>query len=619
MSGDNYKAKVMRHMLPRPYNQDFGAFIPTMLTVIGQSDNLIGGLFGAADFLPDESPPTLASSIQFIGSVTAFSNPNSPVGDAWSFTLPSTAHPGDVILLIIGTTSLIISPSCHIITAGWSTISTFLGDDLDVVVIGAYRVTGGESSPVVVTFTDDINIAEALPVVLIYRGADLPTPSSVISSVVSSGAGQFNFVCPSQTPARVGDVYIGIPHINANPTSVASTPGNNRFTALGVTNSIAVFDITSTVIIPFGAQVCIAAEAGQEGSTRSFILPLGVIASVPDDGASIIQQVRKSMLVASAVGSSLDAVGNNRGVPRPESTNDDELYRRVIKALAWLPKSILLSYYALLSAVFGTQAEVKIQVGRPWKVYEVNANELIVELPAALIAGSLESATYLHGATGYAFVSTGPTNTFTTNFDLRLSSAVSVVGLAVHVETTPGTWTDYTVSSYSFDAGTGTATVQVSASTLSAGGGRFYLEVPGDGTDSYRGDYLATGGIVARYSTAAGPLTNTLLVVGDLTQMVQPGMTVSISISGVFQTRTTSTLTYSSTTNITTVVITATDVPGGQAGQELVVTQELADTPSTPPHNDRIYLTGAGLYQVVQFYLDLLVRASGIVVRLAVV
>lgn len=51
---DNYKAKVMRRQLPPPYKQDFGATIPAILTAIGQSDNLIGGLFGSADFLPDE-------------------------------------------------------------------------------------------------------------------------------------------------------------------------------------------------------------------------------------------------------------------------------------------------------------------------------------------------------------------------------------------------------------------------------------------------------------------------------------------------------------------------------------------------------------------------------------
>lgn len=51
---DNYKAKLMRRMLPPPYKRDFGDVIPNLLTVIGQSDNLIGGLFGKDDFLPDE-------------------------------------------------------------------------------------------------------------------------------------------------------------------------------------------------------------------------------------------------------------------------------------------------------------------------------------------------------------------------------------------------------------------------------------------------------------------------------------------------------------------------------------------------------------------------------------
>ncbi len=51
---DNYKAKVMRHMLPPPYRKDFASNNGVLLTVIGQSDNLIGGLFGTSDFLPDE-------------------------------------------------------------------------------------------------------------------------------------------------------------------------------------------------------------------------------------------------------------------------------------------------------------------------------------------------------------------------------------------------------------------------------------------------------------------------------------------------------------------------------------------------------------------------------------
>lgn len=336
-----------------------------------------------------------------------------------------------------------------------------------------------------------------------------------------------------------------------------------------------------------------------------------------DATASQIQLLRQALLVNYAVSTQLDAVGNNHGVPRPENTSDDDLYRGIVKALAWLPKQIQLSYYALLTAVFGTQEQVRITVGRPWRVFEVNANEVIIEIPAALLSGSTEISAYLHGASGYAHVPSGPSNTFTTNFDLSLSSAITIVGLGIVVETSDGVWTTYTVSSYSFSAGT--ATVQVSASTLPTGGGRFYLIVPGDTVDSYRGKYIATGGFESSYSTSAGPATNTIHVVGDATRDVPPGVSVLISINNAFQTRVVSTLTYSDATNVSTVVLTTTDVPGGQVGQVFLLSQEEADTATTPPHSDRIYLTGTGLFQVVQFYLDLLVRAAGIVVRLEII
>lgn len=339
-----------------------------------------------------------------------------------------------------------------------------------------------------------------------------------------------------------------------------------------------------------------------------------------DADFSMIQQVRRAMLVRTSMGAQLDAVGNNHGVPRPDGTTDDDLYRRVIQALAWLPKGLLLSYYALLSAVLGSQEQVRAQFGRPWRVYEVNANEVVIEVPSLLVNPGPEVSSYLHGASGVAHVASGPTDTFTTDFDLQRAAAISVVGLAIHVETSPDTWTDYVVVGYAFDPSISTATVQVSASTLPTGGGRFYLEVPGDGVASFRGDYVATGGVTSTYSTSIlFGLTNTLMVVGDVTAAVMPGVTVTISVSGVFQTRVVSTTSYDVTTNITTVVVTTMDVPPGQLHLPFIVAQEMADTATTPSHEDRVYLTGAGSYQIVQFYLDLLVRSSGIVVRIQII
>jgi hypothetical protein len=51
---DNYKAKLMRRILPPPYDNRLSSQIGKLVSAIGTSDNEIGGLFGAADFLPDE-------------------------------------------------------------------------------------------------------------------------------------------------------------------------------------------------------------------------------------------------------------------------------------------------------------------------------------------------------------------------------------------------------------------------------------------------------------------------------------------------------------------------------------------------------------------------------------
>lgn len=54
VSRDTYKAKVLRSMVPMPpYDTRFQSDFGKILTVIGSSDNDIGGLFGAADFLPN--------------------------------------------------------------------------------------------------------------------------------------------------------------------------------------------------------------------------------------------------------------------------------------------------------------------------------------------------------------------------------------------------------------------------------------------------------------------------------------------------------------------------------------------------------------------------------------
>lgn len=327
---------------------------------------------------------------------------------------------------------------------------------------------------------------------------------------------------------------------------------------------------------------------------------------------------RKMCLLRFAQGIYLDVIGNNYGVARPwQDAGDDEIYRRIIMVMAWQPKTILFTIYGLMSAVFGTQAQLVNDSKRPWRIYEVNPNEFIVELPSALISTSNVNASYLHGHADYAYVTSGPTDTFTTPGDVTKASATTLVGKNIYVYYS-GAWHSFTILAASYNSGTGKSTVQVSAATIPTGGGRFYIEVPGDGTASYRGDYIAAGFFLSSYSTPGGPNTNTLLVIGDATQDVAAGATVIIGVNGALSPRVTSSLSYSNATNVTTVVLTTTDVPGGQVGQVFQQSQEVADTATTPPHDDRIYLSGLGLFDVAKPYLDL-IRAAGVIMRVEVI
>lgn len=51
---DNYKTKLMRRMVRTPINLSLSTLAGLMLHVAGTSDNVIGGQFGKADFLPDD-------------------------------------------------------------------------------------------------------------------------------------------------------------------------------------------------------------------------------------------------------------------------------------------------------------------------------------------------------------------------------------------------------------------------------------------------------------------------------------------------------------------------------------------------------------------------------------
>jgi hypothetical protein len=330
---------------------------------------------------------------------------------------------------------------------------------------------------------------------------------------------------------------------------------------------------------------------------------------------SAVQRGKSSMLTDSAEGSFLSAVGQNYGVPRPEITVNDDLYRQLIQLLAWQPKTILFTLYKLLGIVFGSQASIIIAGDRPWRVYEVNANEIIIELPTSLIAQNNETASYLHGWYGQAQVPAGPTATFTTLGDVTTASATTLVGKNIYAYYS-GVWNAYTVSSASYSVITGLSTVVVSAATLPTGGCLFYIDIPGDEVSSFRGDFLAASAFFSTFTTTAGPPTNTIQVIGDATISVNPDHVLTLVYGGTLNLFTVLTVAYSPTTNLSTIVMTTSTIPGGLTGETVFKALDVSDTTTTPDHDDRVYLSALGAYEIVAYYLDLLVRAAGIVIRL---
>lgn len=231
-------------------------------------------------------------SISLVAAVTSFTNPAFPAGDQWTFAIPSGALAGDVVLLIVGST-VNVSSGCHVTTASWNTALLWRGDDSDMVIAAAYTLTGSESSPLTVTFTDDLDTSQAIPVALVYRGALLPASASGASAFATPPT----YTSPSQTPTARGDWYIGIAHVNTNASPIDSTPGTQRFNVAAHDDTLAVFDIEAALAAPFGPQMSIS-STGPEGSAHSLLLVAAPSATLAGGVADLALVVTGDVLPA---------------------------------------------------------------------------------------------------------------------------------------------------------------------------------------------------------------------------------------------------------------------------------------------------------------------------------
>lgn len=335
---------------------------------------------------------------------------------------------------------------------------------------------------------------------------------------------------------------------------------------------------------------------------------------------SAVEQTRRDFLLRTATGADLTTIGQNYGVPRPWLVSSDAIYARCVQVLAWQPKMILFTTEALLTAVFGSQTEIVAAGGRAWQVYEVRANEIIVEVPSALLNITQENASYYHGWNGYALNASGlSSDTFTTEGDVRTSSAVSLVGKSLYLYV-GGVWSAYTISAISYSKATNTTTIQINTSAVPVGGAFFHV-LPSS-ADSFSGDYVAPSGFVDVFFTQAGVgTTTTINVWGDRAgELYDDGALRLIYNGQIYATTIQNPPVYTppavppSLGDYTAVVIN-TPVPMGLTNGLVLRAIERADVATAVIHDDRLYFTDRGLYAIFDYYYTSLVKASGVLLR----
>lgn len=263
---------------------------------------------------------------------------------------------------------------------------------------------------------------------------------------------------------------------------------------------------------------------------------LGGIGSSDQDVADQIAEGVNQTYLDTSTGIYLSQLGHNVGVPRPPAAPyDDEMYRKIVMLLGYLPKTTMFPFYMLMEIVFGSQESLRANNVRPWRIYVVNPSEVIIEVPGDLFGTSNDNASYLHGIDGNGYTDPALALAFYyVNEDITKIYPGNPNGFTLNYYDA-GAWQVATIKNWvwngSFTEIEVTALLPVDIKT------KYYITLVGDDVISNQGDFVMEDSSV------------------------------------------------------------------------------IADTSNTPNHAQLVYLSGNGKLEIVQFYIDLLIRAACIAVR----
>jgi hypothetical protein len=106
---------------------------------------------------------------------------------------------------------------------------------------------------------------------------------------------------------------------------------------------------------------------------------------------SAMTLAKRGLFSGSATGAALGVNGQNFGIARPQSAQfNDEVYRRLIQAIAYAPRGSLKTIYDVVAAFLGPQSEAG------WQIFDPGGNLIVIWTKSVVDIRTPETATYLH-------------------------------------------------------------------------------------------------------------------------------------------------------------------------------------------------------------------------------
>lgn len=196
-------------------------------------------------------------------------------GGAFTFAVPSSASPGDVLIAIVATTDT--STALSLTTSDFDVLAHLEKNPPATgrgqVWILRHVVIDGDVAQLVAT--PSIAPTNGAAAILLFRGID--PGAELVAGDTSNVVGSKNFVCPSEVLASYSDAYLGIAFAEA---AVAITPPAGAAELADVAGVFGACELEVFMVLPEAVGVC-GTKTATTGANQSGIAAAALVAAQP--------------------------------------------------------------------------------------------------------------------------------------------------------------------------------------------------------------------------------------------------------------------------------------------------------------------------------------------------